>query len=139
MDNRATDLLKGITLIYQQQMSVYKQLYEITLYEKQVIDAGDPLDLLELLQLEDGLISQIKIMEKDLRFLREHFMQVLPGRKMGLDQLACILEPDVYIHFKQALFDVKSLLKKIEIQKCRNVVVLGERLQQPDLQGSISH
>ena len=122
-----SELLTGMTKIYSEQLSFYERLYEMTLLEQSAILAGDAVGLAELLHLEDEVIFQARQLEEIQRGMREMLQSVLPVRHLGMDQLACLTEPKVYIRLEQVLAALKTVVGRAEEQKKQNILAMREK------------
>ncbi|MDW7651575.1 MAG: hypothetical protein SCK29_02745 [Bacillota bacterium] len=129
MDRQITQILSDLVAGYGRQVKIYKELLHLTQQEGAVIAAGDSLGLTELLYLEDELIGHARKIDERQRCMKQALLALMPGNELGLERLACLAEPDVYIKFKENLLTIKKMLAGIEEQKNENIKVLREKLQ----------
>lgn len=127
LESWVSELLSGMTRVYSEQLAFYERLYEMTLLEQSAILAGDAVGLAELLHLEDEVIFQARQLEEVQRGMREMLQSVLPVRHLGMDQLACLTEPKIYIKFEQVLAALKTTLARAEEQKKQNILAMREK------------
>jgi hypothetical protein len=114
--------------LYRQQNDVFQQLHRLISAENQSIQEGDTLTLAGLLQLEEELVQQIRVLNKNLVHIRQLLLANMPTRTLAMDQLACMTEPKVYITLKRVLHELKVTVFDIQLQKAQNIAVLEERM-----------
>lgn len=128
MQDRNTELLEVMISLYRQQMEVFQQLHRLNSAENQSIEDGDNLTLAGLLQLEQLLVQQIRVLEKKIVHIRQLLLANMPTQTLAMDQLACMAEPKVYITLKKVLHELKSTVFEIQRQKAQNIAVLEKRM-----------
>lgn len=126
MDSSIAELLQVMTDNYLVQSGVYEELYHIALSEKELIDARDIMQLIDLLHLADEKMNYIRQLDEQQKQYRQILSNALPSQQVSMEQLACRTEARVFVRFKEAMDRVTDLLLQIESQKNENILKLAQ-------------
>lgn len=119
-----SDMIIQMTEIYERQKVFYEELLKIAVEENAVIARGDTLRFIELLRMEEELLAEVQLLDEAQKQIKNILLERLPGRRLSMDQLACLAEPRSFVRFKAILGELKVILFSIEQQKSSNILNL---------------
>lgn len=127
MEASAGTVIREITGLYSEELKLFRRLLDLVQLQGEAVAAGDMLGLSELLQAEDGIMAEIRRFQGLMRRLQAVLLPYLPVARAGVEQFACLMEPEVYIKYRKALDDLKYMLAQITAQKRQHAFRLAQK------------